>query len=137
MSGSTAYLDTSAFLKLLVVEAESVALRDDLRRVDQHASSTLLRTETVRTLRRSGLGQLVGPARRVFGSMVLIRLDEPLMDRAGELEPPVLRSLDAVHLAAALSMGSDLQALYTYDQRLQEAAVANGLVVRSPGASIA
>ncbi len=133
MSGSTAYLDTSAFLKLVVTEAESAALRDELHRVQQHASATLLRTETVRALRRSGHAQLVGPARQLFGSMTLIRLDEPLLDRAGDLEPPVLRSLDAVHLAAALSMGSDLQALYTYDIRLQEAAVANGLDVRSPG----
>lgn len=131
MSGS-AYLDTSAFLKLLVAESESAALREDLREVEQFASATLLRTETVRALRRAGLGHLVGAARRLFASVVLIRLDEPLLDRAGELEPPVLRSLDALHLAAALSMGADLGTLYTYDVRLAHAAAAHGVDVRSP-----
>lgn len=132
MSGSAVYLDTSAFLKLLVDEPESVALRRDLGRASQHASATLLRTETTRALRRAGLPELVGPARQLFTSMVLIRLDEPLLDRAGDLEPPDLRSLDAVHLAAALSMGADLQALYTYDDRLAQAARTNGITVRAP-----
>ncbi len=132
MSGSAAYLDTSAFLKLIVAEPESQALRTRLRRWPERASATLLRTETVRALRRSGNEHLIGKARRLFASIVLVRLDEPLLDRAGELEPRQLRSLDAVHLAAALSIGPDLGVLLTYDERLREAALGQGLDVESP-----
>ncbi len=132
MSGSAAYVDTSAFLKLVVAEPESKALRARLQRWPERASATLLRTETARALRRSGNEHLVGKARRLFGSLLLIRLDEPLLDRAGELEPRGLRSLDAVHLAAALSIGPDLGVLLTYDERLRRAALLQGLDVESP-----
>lgn len=131
-SGRAAYLDTSAFVKLLVVEPESAALRERLRRWPERVSATLLRTETVRALRRSGHEHLVGTARRLLGAMVLIRLDEPLLDRAADLGPPRLRSLDAVHLAAALSIGPDLAVLVTYDDRLRGAALEQGLDVESP-----
>lgn len=132
MNGKAAYLDTSAFVKLVVAEPESRPLRMRLRRWPERASATLLRTETVRALRRSGHDHLVGQARRLFAAVHLIRLDEPLLDRAGDLGPAPLRSLDAVHLAAALSIGPDLGALFTYDVRLMEAARAQGLDVESP-----
>ncbi len=132
MSGRAVYLDTSAFVKLIVAEPESVALRARLRRWPDRASATLLRTETVRALRRSGNDHLVGQARRLFRGVLLIRLDEPLLDHAGDLEAAELRSLDAVHLAAALSIGPDLGVLLTYDDRLREAALAQGLDVDSP-----
>lgn len=134
MSGRAAYIDTSAFVKLIVVEPESSALRTRLQRWPDRASATLLRAETVRALRRSGNDHLVGHARRLFGAIHLIRLDEPLLDRAGDLDPVELRSLDAVHLAAALSIGPDLGMLLTYDSRLRDAALIQGLDVESPGA---
>jgi predicted nucleic acid-binding protein len=132
MNGSVAYLDTSAFVKLIVAEPESDALRLRLRRWPDRASATLLRTETVRALRRSGNDQLVGQARRLFGTVHLIRLGEPLLDHAGDLRPTELRSLDAVHLAAALSIGPDLGVVVTYDNRMAEAARDQGLDVESP-----
>jgi hypothetical protein len=132
MTGRVAYLDTSAFVKLLVIESESAALRRALRRWPDRASATLLRTETVRALRRSGNEALVGSARRLFRAIHLVRIDEPLLDRAGDLEPWDLRSLDAVHLAAAMSIGPDLGALITYDARLAAAASSAGLVVETP-----
>jgi predicted nucleic acid-binding protein len=132
MSARTAYLDTSAFVKLIVAEPESVALRDRLGRWPERVSATLLRTETVRALRRSGNDKLIGQARRLFTTIGLIRLDEPLLDRAGDLDPRELRSLDSVHLAAALSIGPDLSVLLTYDDRLKEAALLHGVDVQSP-----
>src|SRR5579884_2432397 len=66
-------------------------------------------------------------------AMWLVRLDEPLLDRAGELEPRTLRSLDAMHLAAALAIGPELGAFLTYDERLAEAARGVGLTVHAPG----
>ncbi len=132
MTGKAAYLDTSAFVKLLVTEPESAALRTRLQRWPDRVSAALLRTETVRALRRQGNDALIGKARRLFGGLVLIRIDEPLLDRAGDLGPAELRSLDAVHLAAALSIGPDLGVLLTYDIRLRDAAAAQGVDVESP-----
>jgi uncharacterized protein len=131
-SANAAYLDTSAFVKLIVEEPESSALEQSLIRWPQRVSSTLLRTETVRALRRAGHEEHVGKARRLFGAIRLIRLDEPLLDRAGELEPPELRSLDAMHLAAALTIGPDLGVVFTYDARLKQAASELGIITESP-----
>ena len=132
MSGSVAYVDSSAFVKLLVEEPESEALRRTLMRWPERASSGLLRTETVRALRRSGNERLVGSARRLLRALRLVRIDEPLLDRAGDLEPAELRSLDAIHLAAAMAIGPDLGVVLTYDDRLGEAARSSGLVVATP-----
>ena len=52
---------------------------------------------------------------------------------AGRLDPTTLRSLDALHLAAALDLGDDLDGLVTYDDRLAEAAALNGVPVTTPG----
>ena len=132
MNARVAYLDTSAFVKLVVVEPESGALQRFLARWPERTSATLLRTEAVRALRKAGLDSQVGMARRLFGAMRLVRVDEPVLDRAGEVEPRELRSLDALHLTAALALGADLGVVVTYDQRLAEAARQAGLVVQSP-----
>jgi predicted nucleic acid-binding protein len=55
-----------------------------------------------------------------------------VFEGAGRLEPSGLRSLDAIHLAAALDLGDDLEGLVTYDDRLAEAAVSNGVAVVAP-----
>ena len=72
-------------------------------------------------------------AREVAASVTLIRLDDPLYDLAADLEPASLRTLDAVHLAAALSVGEDLAGVVTYDARMEAAALALQLHVEAPG----
>jgi uncharacterized protein len=54
-------------------------------------------------------------------------------DAAADLEPPGLRSLDAIHLSAAMSLGPDLAGVVTYDERMSEGAQALGLAVEAPG----
>ncbi|HVA20981.1 MAG TPA: PIN domain-containing protein [Candidatus Micrarchaeia archaeon] len=132
MSGRVAYLDTSAFVKLIVAEPESVELRRFIARWPERGAAALLRTEAVRALRRAGHEHLLGATRRLLATVRLIRLDEPLLDRAAELQPRELRTLDAVHLAAALALGSDLGVVVTYDARLASAALETGLLVASP-----
>ena len=132
MTARVAFLDTSAFVKLVVVEPESAALQRSLRRWPDRASATLLRAEAVRALRRSGNDALVGKARRLFTTIRMVRIDEPLLDRAGDLDPDELRTLDAIHLAAAMAIGTDLGVVLTYDARLAAAADAAGLNVDSP-----
>lgn len=132
MAGSVAYLDSSAFVKLVIAEQESMALRRSITRWPQHASSTLLRSETIRALRRSGNTGQVPAARRLMRAVSMIRIDEPLLDRAADLEPGELRTLDAIHLASALEIGPDLGVMIAYDIRLKAAAEAYGLAVESP-----
>lgn len=132
MSAEVAYLDASAVVKLLMREPETVALRRRLRVWPRRASAALLRVELLRAVRRSGLPRLRSEARRHLASIHLIRLDDDLLERAAELEPPTMRSLDAIHLAAALSLGADLAAVVTYDERMGDAARALGLPLIAP-----
>ena len=132
MAGTVAYVDSSAFVKLVVAEPESQVLRRALTRWPARASATLLRVEVIRALRRSGNEQHVASARKLLRSVHLIRIDEPLLDRAGDLHPPDLRSLDAIHLAAALALSTDIGVMFAYDNRLKLAAEAFGIEVDSP-----
>lgn len=70
-------------------------------------------------------------ARTVVGDLFLVTLDDRLLDAAAEL-PVEVRSLDAIHLAAALSIGSDLGVLVTYDERMARAADELGIEVAAP-----
>jgi predicted nucleic acid-binding protein len=132
MSAEVAYLDASAVVKLLMHEPETPALRRRLPAWPRRASAALLTVEVLRTIKRAGLPRLMAEARRQFASIHLIRLDDELLDRAAELEPPGMRSLDAIHLAAAIGLGNDLGALVTYDARMSDAAQALGLPVIGP-----
>ena len=132
MSADVAYLDTSAAVKLLMSERESPALRKWLRRRPERASAALLRVELVRVVRRAGLPRLVPQARKLVAGVHLIRLDDALLDRAADLDPTDLRSLDSIHLAAAASLGDDLAAVVSYDERLLAAASLLGLPTSTP-----
>ncbi|SRR6266851_3077591 len=132
MSADVAYLDTSAAVKLLMTERESPALRRWLRRRPARASAALLRVELVRVVRRAGLPRLVPEARKLLAGVHLIRLDDALLDRAADLVPMELRSLDSIHLAAAASLGDDLAAVVSYDERLLAAATSLGLPTATP-----
>jgi predicted nucleic acid-binding protein len=132
MSAEVAYLDTSAAVKLLMTERESPALRKWLRRRPERASAALLRVELVRVVRRAGVPRLIPEARKLLAGVHLIRLDDALLDRAAELDPTELRSLDSIHLAAAASLGDDLAAVVSYDDRLLAAAASLGLPIATP-----
>ena len=132
MSAEVAYLDTSAAVKLLMTERESPALRTWLRRRPERASSALLRIELVRVVRRAGVPRLMPEARKLLARVHLIRLDDALLDRAGDLDPSDLRSLDSIHLASAASLGDDLAAVVSYDDRLLAAAISLGLPTATP-----
>jgi len=126
------YLDTSAAAKLVVAERGSTALRRWLAPRDERMfSSDLLRTELLRATRKAAPEQMT-QARALLDSLVLLRLTTAICERAAMLEPEVLRSLDALHLAAALEMGDELQGMVTYDQRLASGATLLGIDVLRP-----
>ena len=68
----------------------------------------------------------------MLAAMNLVAVDDDLLDEAARLGPGTLRSLDALHLASALSISGCLGAVVTYDTRLADAARAAGLAVLSP-----
>jgi len=125
------YLDTSAFTKLVAQELESAALRHHLRSAQLRTSAMLLQTEALRAAARLSPAHLAA-ARQQLRGMAFIQMDRQLYGFAGALTPPELRSLDALHIAAALTLGQDLVEFVTYDDRMVKAARAHGLPVVSP-----
>jgi len=108
-------------MKLVIEEPEKTALRRCLRRRSLMVAAALLRTEVLRASTRISQAH-VAHARRPLPDIALIEVDRSVLERAGELTPPEIRLLDAIHVAAALSLGDDIDEFVTYDQRMLEAA---------------
>lgn len=126
------YVDTSALVKLVVAEAESDALRTWLTDTDRDlVACDLVRTELIRAVRRVAPDRVVA-ARAVLDAVTLLEVTTAIFEEAGRIDPTALKSLDSIHLASALDLGDDLEGVVTYDDRLTEAGVANGLLVIAP-----
>ena len=125
------YVDSSAIVKLAVREPESDALRSYLRRRRPLVSSTLARVEVARALLPGGEWAATA-GRRVLQRLDLVRVNDRVLALAGDLLPEELRSLDAIHLAAARRLGSDLRELVTYDEWMAGAALMMGLKTCAP-----
>ena len=128
------YLDSSALLKLLIEESESAALASWVseRAAIPVMSSELAKLEVLRAVRR--IEPTAMPAARALVSQLdLIPLSGAVIDQAVEIGEPLFRSLDAIHLASALSIGESLTSFVVYDHRLAAAALAAGLPIVRPG----
>jgi uncharacterized protein len=131
------YLDSAAVVKLIHVEDGTTEL---LRWLGNSSgvpvvSSSLAEVEVARALRRNAPAALVSMP-RVLAKLVRIEIDAVVRATAAAFQEPRLRSLDAIHLATALTLAGDgsLRSFVTYDKRLLAAAADNGLPVASPGA---
>jgi predicted nucleic acid-binding protein len=126
------YIETSAAAKLLVEEPASSHLAARLdKAVDQGdalLSSTLLETELRRLAVRVDLAQAA--VTHLLERFDLMEIDRSLYREAGLLPGRHLRSLDALHLAAALRVDADV--MVTYDRRQADVAEAAGLPVLAP-----
>lgn len=129
---SVLYLDSSAFVKVVVAEPESKALRGFLARsAARRVSSALVRTEAMRAVRHLG-PEVMAVTREALRRIDLIGVDDRILDVAGILEPGIVRTLDAIHLATALALGDDLEAIVTYDERMADAAALLGVRIARP-----
>jgi uncharacterized protein len=126
-----AYLDASAIVKTVIEEAESQALRRFLRTFRIKASAGLARAEVLRAVRRAE-PDTVPRAYEALERLLLVSVSEDILDSAGLLDPPELRTLDAIHLAAARTLSPQLGALVTYDQRMAVAAGSLGFPIEAP-----
>ncbi len=115
----------------MVAEAESSALRRYLGSEPARASCALARVEVLRAVREHGPTAL-NRARRLLQRLHVVQIDDELLDAAAALDPRVLRSLDAIHLAAAQLFGDALTAVVTYDRRMAAAAGLLDLTVAAP-----
>lgn len=127
------YLDTSALAKLVVVEAESAALRSW---IGQGPSRTLVTNsigavELMRLTARVSQ-EALGVGVLLLGRIDLLELTPASLALAGRLPPPEVRTLDALHIASAAQL-TDLEVLVTYDHRMATAAAGYGISVESPG----
>jgi uncharacterized protein len=125
-----AYLDASAFVKLVVSEPESPSLSAALEGVVRVVASEILEVEVLRASRRSG--RAAATARAQLAAVRLLPLTGDIRALAAELDPPSVRSLDAIHIATALSLRGRLTGLFTYDQHMSSAALEAGLDVYAP-----
>lgn len=132
------YADASALVKGILEERESDALRDYFRQGDV-VSCELVLTEVPRALQRAAseneshsLHSLLRQAGELIDATALQPLDDGLLAGAGALDEPSLRSLDAIHLAAALTL-YPIDAFVTYDKRQAAVARLAGLRTTAPG----
>lgn len=134
---SVIYLDTSALVKLIQQEPESEELADWL---DEHAelrwiTSVLTEIELPRALIRAGQFDGIAAVPALLSRLDRFEIDEVVRSTAAAYRDPLLRSLDAIHLATAAVASSvaTLTAVVTYDTRLSDAAATLGLTTASPG----
>lgn len=127
------YLDASAIVKVIAPEPESAALVRALASWPEQATSGLSLAEIPRALRRiRATSAMFRRAQRALEQINIIRVDRDILEAAGAFDVPELRTLDAVHLASALSLGAELEAVVTYDRRLASAANAAGATIMAP-----
>jgi predicted nucleic acid-binding protein len=128
---ATVYVDTSALARVLLGEPDAEPIRSALRGYEEHVSSRLLGVELHRIGIREGR---TADADKLLLAVTLIPIDEPVLTEAETLGPATVATLDAIHLATALSLHRDgvLDALLTYDARLAHGAREHGIEVRAP-----
>ncbi|WP_322778412.1 type II toxin-antitoxin system VapC family toxin [Frankia sp. Cas4] len=132
------YVDSSALIKRVAIEAESTTLVATLDRYyadrDLLISSSLAWIEVIRALHARALSPFATATVHADAAMSGIAehpISPEVVSLARRIRPPVLRSLDAIHLASALLVDADH--MVTYDARLAAACTENSLVVTSPG----
>lgn len=132
------YADASALVKLVREEPESEALRAYLEGADL-VSCELASSEVPRAVRRvaaqsrrPSLDCLLERTEDLIGDLALCPVDRDLLAAAGALAEPALRTLDAIHIAAAVGLGP-VEAFVTYDVRQAAAARLAGLRTVTPG----
>lgn len=125
------YLDSSAIVKLVVNEPESAALHQFLGERNPLVSSALARAEVSRAALALG-SPTQEAAQQVLDRIDLLRVTNRILNIAGALRPDSLRTLDAIHLASALSLKDTLADFVCYDRRLSQAAADQGWTIASP-----
>lgn len=118
------YLDTSAAAKAVLDEADSPAVRRLFADGTDFVSSTLLAVELHAVADR----RFVQPdaVHEIIDRVALVSLGDDITTTAINLHSG-LRTLDVLHLATALRLGSAITGILTFDKELAEASKQRGL----------
>jgi predicted nucleic acid-binding protein len=130
---AVAYIDASAFVKLFSMEPESDAIRAALHDEDGPllTASEILSVEAFRAALRLG-GEAPAEVPGLLRRIALRPLSSEIRESAQRIGTKSLRALDAIHLATAIWLGDEVNAVFTYDKRLAEASADAGLRVLAP-----
>jgi len=126
---SNVYLDASALTKLIIEEPETAVLQDVIRGHGLLSSRVAVVEVTKAVTRYDPDAEPFA----FFARVTFLELDADLATAAGATGGPGLRALDAIHVATALILQSEIERFITYDARQSEAARAAGLHVIAPG----
>lgn len=131
------YLDTTAMLKLIVTEPETQALTDYLAaRTDTvWFTCALARVELLRATAALP-AEATDHAHHILDGLDTVAMTDRLVAAATALKPAPQRTLDALHIAAALTAGPQLHTLITYDPQLSDAAAHHHITTTHPGGSL-
>jgi predicted nucleic acid-binding protein len=122
-------------VKLVLPEPESSDLAAFVDPRPLLSSSVLSAVEAPRAIARVADDKRAGDrVDQLLATVDLIELDRVVVERARALLPWALRSLDALQVASALSLGAELETFVSYDRRQLSAARDAGLEVLAPGA---
>lgn len=128
----TRYADSSALVKLVISEPESDALRAYLSQVSVLVTSRLATVEVSRATALANPDQsTLAAVDRLLSTCVLVSVSAQLLHDARRLTSASVRTLDAIHLASAITVDAD--EFVAYDKRLLDAALALGMAVATPG----
>ncbi|MFN8519402.1 MAG: PIN domain-containing protein [Chloroflexota bacterium] len=136
MSTRTAYLDTSAIVRLVLPGPGTDELMGLLRGIGSRVTSTIATVEVPRLVASLDPGS-VARAGEVLARLATVALDPALVAVATSLRPPTLPAAGAIHVASALLLADALDAFLTYDPAIAAAARAASLRVESPGVELA
>jgi len=128
------YVDTSALLKRYVAEDDSDACERLLLSDPSWVTARHTWVEVIRNLSRLLGGAERTRVKKLFKAdwlrMYLVEIDAPVCERAGDLAETLgVRTLDALHLAAAERAGGGALHFLTYDVRQAQAARSLGWTV--------
>ena len=126
------YIDSSAILKFVFVEQERPALLKTL--TDAPVTSEIARLEVKRTVSRINPEDL-DLASEELAKVRIVDLSKSVLSTAESFAANVtLGSLDAIHVATAIQLGSEIEGMITYDKQMAKNAYNLGIRVLSPGA---
>ena len=125
------YADSSAILKLLIVEKESADLTDFIDFTIK--SSVLTRVEVIRVLYKIA-PEKIDRAQIILAGIDLTPVNPAILSMAENFAPAItLKSLDALHVATAIFLDKSVEGVITYDKAMIKNAKELGIKVISPG----
>jgi hypothetical protein len=125
------YVDTSALGRILLAEPDAATIRATIANYEEQWSSELVTVELGRLGKVHGLQS---NAQQLLSNINLIRITSPRLRKAAAIDPAHVRTLDAIHLSAAVALhaAGTVAGVLTFDSQLQAGCQHHGIAVEAP-----